>query len=161
MSKRICRPSRPAGGCSPAAGTGGCGGSWADALNPARHHGCERQPQQGREAVMISMDRRRFLQVTGLGSVLAGVALTHPAAADDKPLMLRSRRDIQSLDPGWMVGGMEIDLQYACLGSLAVFKPGESLSWQPSAFVESVEMTDDKAIAFKLKPGIKWSGGFG
>lgn len=110
---------------------------------------------------MISMDRRHFLQVTGLGSVLAGVALTRPAAADDKPLMLRSRRDIQVLDPGWMVGGMEIDLQYACLASLAVFKPGEALSWQPSAFVESAEMTDERSIAFKLKSGIVWSGGFG
>ena len=64
---------------------------------------------------MIAINRRRFLEVTGIGSVLAGVAPWRPAAADSKPLSLRSRRDIAVLDPGWMVGGMEIDLQYACL----------------------------------------------
>ena len=110
---------------------------------------------------MIAINRRRFLEVTALGSVLAGIAPWRPAAADSKPLTLRSRRDIAVLDPGWMVGGMEIDLQYACLGSLAVYVPGDPLSWRPSAFVESVAMTDDKSIAFKLKPGILWSDGFG
>ena len=102
---------------------------------------------------MIAINRRRFLEVTALGSVLAGIAPWRPAAADSKPLSLRSRRDIAVLDPGWMVGGMEIDLQYACLGSLAVYVPGDPLSWRPSAFVESVGMTDDKSIAFKLKHG--------
>ena len=110
---------------------------------------------------MIDLNRRRFLQVTGLGSVLAGLMPVRLASADGKPLYLRSRRDIAILDPGWMIGGTEIDLQYACLGSLAVFVPGEPLSWRPSAFVESVKITDDTSIEFKLKSGIKWSGDFG
>ena len=53
---------------------------------------------------MIAINRRRFLEVTGIGSVLAGIAPWRPAAADGKPLSLRSRRDIAVLDPGWMVG---------------------------------------------------------
>lgn len=83
------------------------------------------------------------------------------AAADGKILKLRSRRDIQVLDPGWMIGDTEIDLQYACLGSLAVYQPGEALSWRPSPFVTRIEQPDDLRIEFDLKPGIQWSGGFG
>ena len=46
---------------------------------------------------MIAINRRRFLEVTALGSVLAGIAPWRPAAADSKPLTLRSRRDIAVL----------------------------------------------------------------
>ena len=60
-----------------------------------------------------------------------------------------------------MIGGTEIDAQYACLGSLAIYEPGETLKWQPSPFVVKVEQVDDLHIAFELKPGIKWSGNFG
>jgi len=109
---------------------------------------------------MSNLDRRRFLQLTGLGAVLAGIA-SRRVGAQGQRLKIRSRRDIQVLDPGWMIGGLEIDLQYACLGSLAVFVPGEPLSWRPSAFVEKVDIADDKSIIFALKPGIRWSGDFG
>ncbi len=77
-------------------------------------------------------------------------------------LKVRSERDLQVLDPGWMIGGMEIDLQYACLGSLAVYslKDGQ-LGWVPSDFVERIEVVDPKRIEFELKPGILWSDDFG
>jgi len=76
-------------------------------------------------------------------------------------LKIRSYRDIQVLDPAFMLGSVEIEVQYACLASLAVDHPGETLSWKPSAFVQKVEQTDDLHITFELKPGIQWSGGFG
>jgi peptide/nickel transport system substrate-binding protein len=78
-------------------------------------------------------------------------------------LRIRSNRDLQILDPGWMIGGMEIDLQYACLASLAVYslKDGQ-LGWVPSDFVEQVQLSDDaKRVEFTLKQGIQWSGDFG
>jgi hypothetical protein len=57
---------------------------------------------------------------------------------------------------------MEIDLQYACLGSLAVYSlEGGQLGWVPSDFVERVEAVDPKRIEFTLKPGIMWSDDFG
>lgn len=109
----------------------------------------------------FTFTRRRFLQ----GSLILGAATAGARVAwsqGDGILRLRSRRDIQTLDPGWMIGDMEIDLQYACLGSLAVFsRTGGELSWVPSDFVESVEQVDPLHIAFKLRPGIQWSGGFG
>jgi peptide/nickel transport system substrate-binding protein len=77
-------------------------------------------------------------------------------------LRIRSERDLQVLDPGWMIGGMEIDLQYACRGSLAVYSlEGGQLGWVPSDFVERVEAVDPKRIEFTLKPGIMWSDDFG
>jgi peptide/nickel transport system substrate-binding protein len=106
------------------------------------------------------LTRRNFIWSTpGLAALMA----LNPGMvqAKGKTLKIRSMQDIQVLDPGWMIGDTEIDLQYACLGSLAVYQPGEKLSWQPSAFVEHVEQTDDRHIAFTLKKGIRWSGGFG
>ena len=79
-------------------------------------------------------------------------------SADGKVLNIRSNRDIQVLDPASMIGGTEIDLQVACLASLAVFKPGDEIAWQPSDFVESIEQTDPTHIKFVLRPGIMWSG---
>lgn len=82
-------------------------------------------------------------------------------SAEGKVLTIRAQRDIQVLDPGWMIGDTEIDLQYACLGSLVVYQPGDPLTWRPSPFVNKIEQTDDLHIAFELKPGIQWSNGFG
>ena len=104
--------------------------------------------------------RRGFLWAGGLAAAAAGL----PKGAwsqDGGMLKIRAWQDIQVIDPGWMIGGPEIDLQYACLGSLAIYKPGEKLSWRPSPFVTRIEQVDDLHIEFELKPGIMWSGGNG
>jgi peptide/nickel transport system substrate-binding protein len=67
----------------------------------------------------VFLTRRRLMQ--GAGAVAIAVSLPRLARAQaGEVLRIRSERDLQVLDPGWMIGGMEIDLQYACLGSLAV-----------------------------------------
>ncbi len=106
------------------------------------------------------LTRRGFLWAGGLAAAAAGLP-KGSWAQDGSTLKLRSWQDLQVLDPGWMIGGVEIDLQYACLGSLAVYQPGEKLSWRPSAFVNRIEQVDDLHIEFELKPGILWSGGHG
>ena len=109
----------------------------------------------------VFLTRRRLMQ--GAGAVAVAVSLPRLARAQaGEALRIRSERDLQVLDPGWMIGGMEIDLQYACLGSLAVYslKDGQ-LGWVPSDFVERVEAVDPMRIEFTLKPGIMWSGDFG
>jgi peptide/nickel transport system substrate-binding protein len=103
------------------------------------------------------LTRRAFLWAGGAAVAAAGLP-KGSWAQDGKVLKLRALQDLQVLDPGWMIGGIEIDLQYACLGALAVFQPGESLGWRPSAFVTRLEQPDDLHIEFELKPGIKWSG---
>lgn len=68
----------------------------------------------------IPISRRRFVQ----GAAAGAAALSLPRAArsqDGKILRIRAVRDLQILDPGWMIGGLEIDLQYATQGALAVF----------------------------------------
>jgi peptide/nickel transport system substrate-binding protein len=107
-------------------------------------------------------------ELTRRGFIWAGTLLAasmqfpgRALSAGGDTLKLRSLRDIQVLDPAFMIGATEIDIQHACLGSLAIFQPGETLSWRPSPFVEKIEQVDDLHIAFELKPGIQWSGGFG
>jgi peptide/nickel transport system substrate-binding protein len=109
----------------------------------------------------ISLSRRHLMRSALIGAVV--VSLPRLARAQGGGVLrIRSERDLQVLDPGWMIGGMEIDLQYACLGSLTVYslKDGQ-LGWVPSDFVEKVQLTDDaRGIEFVLKPGILWSGDF-
>ncbi len=108
------------------------------------------------------LSRRRFLQGTMAGAAIVSMPRLARAQEAGTPLRMRRERDLQVLDPGWMIGGMEIDLQYACLGALTVYslKDGQ-LGWVPSDFVERVELVDPKRIEFTLKPGILWSGDFG
>jgi peptide/nickel transport system substrate-binding protein len=106
--------------------------------------------------------RRQFLLSTLAASAAAAAAASgRPAwSAEGKVLRIRQRQDIQILDPGWMIGGIEIDSQYMTQGSLAVFSMTDGqLGWVPSDFVESVQQTDPLHIEFKLKPGIKWNAG--
>jgi peptide/nickel transport system substrate-binding protein len=105
--------------------------------------------------------RRNVVKGSGLAALVA--ALPRAAwSAGDGILRVRTDLDPQSLDPGWMIGGLaETTMQHACLGTLAVYEAGETWGWQPSAFVEMIEQTDDLTIRFRLRPGIQWSGGFG
>lgn len=104
-----------------------------------------------------SPTRRTILK--GISAFAGLTAATRVSWSTDKKILrVRSNRDIQVLDPASMIGGTEIDLQIACLASLAVFKPGDEIAWQPSAFVESIEQTDATHIKFVLRPGIMWSG---
>lgn len=110
----------------------------------------------------IPFSRRRMLQGALAGAVVASMPRL-ARAQQGGILKIRADRDLQVLDPGWMIGGLEIDLQYACLPSLAVYslKDG-NLGWVPSDFVERVEVSEDaKRIDFTLKPGFQWSGDFG
>jgi peptide/nickel transport system substrate-binding protein len=75
---------------------------------------------------------------------------------------IRADIDIKVLDPGYMIGGFEIPVAYATLPRLAIpAKTPEGWSWAPAAYVDKLEQTDDTHIAFTLKPGFMWSGGYG
>ena len=104
---------------------------------------------------------RRFLMQMAMA---AGGTAAFPAMSlsqDGKTLRVRSNRDIQTLDPGWMVGSVEIWCQVACLAQLANYVPGDKWDWKPGAIVEDIKQLDDLNIAFKLKPGFQWTGGYG
>lgn len=109
----------------------------------------------------FKLDRRSAMQgAMAAASASAFVdSLISPANADemsDRMLRARSNRDINTVDPGYMVGGFEMIWQFACLPRLASNTPGMEWGWEPSAFVESIEQVDAQTISFALKPGLMW-----
>ncbi len=110
------------------------------------------------------LSRRHLMQATA-GSVAAASfvdGLLDPTSAwaqSDKPLRIRTNRAIVSTDPGYMVGGFEMVLQFACLARLASYTGGDEWGWKPSEFVNSLEQVDAQTISFELKPGIMWYDG--
>ena len=111
----------------------------------------------------FSMTRRKFLGTSaalsaGLGSTVWSVGV---GAQGERVLNARLNRDVQILDPGYMIGGGETVTQTAVLPRLAQIPSGTEWSWGPSAFVKSIGHRDPTHIDFELKPGLMWSDGFG
>lgn len=84
------------------------------------------------------------------------------AMAQERVLRLRFDGDNSILDPGYMVGGTEVESQKQCLPFLTeyVFKDG-TLSWQPTYYVKKVEQRDPTNIDFELEDFLEWTGGHG
>lgn len=115
---------------------------------------------------LFSISRRKFLQGTAaIGAIGAvgpfGAAFSPAHAAGG--LKVRIDKDINSLDPGYMVGGSDIEVQKAVLPILVDYQHDASgqLGWMPSIFVESFVQRDPTHLDFKLKPGLMWTNGFG
>jgi peptide/nickel transport system substrate-binding protein len=111
------------------------------------------------------MNRRELIRTSALASALAalGIRPEQVLAADGGLLKVRMEADIQVLDPGYMIGGAETSIQYACLPRLAVpaMQSDGNWGWVPSDYVESISQDDPTHISFRLKPGMKWSDGLG
>ena len=106
--------------------------------------------------------RRHFLQLAayGGGASLAGVFPGVSWAASKDTLTVRFDREMESLDPGFYVGGHPPnDVNWCVMPSLVHYgiKDGRT-TWVPSPFVESVKVVDPTHIDFTLKPGLMWSG---
>ena len=104
--------------------------------------------------------RRRFLAGT-MAALGTGFVSNRAQAQASRVLNARMYRDIQVLDPGYMIGGSEATTQDAILPRLAVTAAGDNWKWVPTHFVENLGHTDDLHIAFQLKSGLMWSGGHG
>ncbi len=109
----------------------------------------------------FNVNRRKMMQGTAAAASAAAFVdqLMSPARADhsgDRMLRVRSNRDINTVDPGYMVGGFEMIWQFACLPRLAQIAQGDTWSWVPSAFVDSIEQVDAQTISFALTPGHMW-----
>lgn len=108
------------------------------------------------------LSRRRMLQATAASMAAAGFVegLLDPSSAwaqSGRLLRARANRAILSTDPGYMVGGFEMVLQYACLARLARYtSSSDSWDWEPSEFVTSLEQVDPQTITFELRKGIMW-----
>ena len=111
----------------------------------------------------FSRSRRKFISSTTAIAATAASGLTPQilSAAGHKSLNLRLHRDIQILDPGYMIGGAEGTTEKAIMPTLMHVRAGATWKWEPSSAVESLGYTDSTHIAFKLKPGLMWDGGYG
>jgi peptide/nickel transport system substrate-binding protein len=113
----------------------------------------------------MKLDRRSLLASAGaLGAAgIFGLPLfAHEARAQAKKLIVRVDADINILDPGYMIGGVEIEVQKAVLPSLVEFDTKDGVyGYRPSAYVEKFEQRDGTHYDFTLKSGFNWTGGFG
>ena len=105
------------------------------------------------------LNRRQFLQAGALGTM----ALCMPKvvwAGGKKILKVRDYSTIETFDPAVHAG---IPVEVAChaiYNKLISYKPGEEWGWRLEA-AESMEQVDPTHIKFQLRPGIKFTNGFG
>lgn len=98
--------------------------------------------------------------LTALG--LAGLRPTAAAAQEGTLLRLRLDGDNKILDPGYMIGGTEVEAQKQCLPFLAQYsRDGDAFGWQPTAYVTKLELRDPTHLDFELTKGLQWSDGYG
>lgn len=115
---------------------------------------------------LLEINRRRFLATTaaaGAIGVIGPFGAAIPPAWAAGTIKVRIDKDINSLDPGYMVGGSDIEVQKAVLPILVdyTYDAGGQLGWMPSIYVESFVQRDPTHLDFKLKPGFMWTNGFG
>ena len=111
----------------------------------------------------IRQTRRQFLQTAAFAGA-AGLVGTYPGisySAVGDTLTVRFDREMESLDPGYYVGGHPPnDVNWSVMPSLVHYGDTDT-GWTPAPHVESVVVRDAQNIDFTLKPGLMWSGGFG
>jgi peptide/nickel transport system substrate-binding protein len=112
----------------------------------------------------IKLTRRQILA----SSLAAGVAGTFGVAprfanAQDGTLTIRFDGDIASVDPGYMVGGVDIEVQRACMPALVEYSYDSDgqLGWKPTAYVKSITQRDELNIDFELNTGFMWTNHYG
>ena len=113
----------------------------------------------------FKFDRRSFLATSGVigAAGFFGLPLfASEAEAQAKKLIVRVDTDLNILDPAFMIGGSEIEIQKAVLPALVEFDGSDgSYGWRPSAYVETFAQRDETHFDFTLKPGFMWTGGNG
>jgi peptide/nickel transport system substrate-binding protein len=108
------------------------------------------------------VNRRVFLRDTTL-LTLGAAASMYPCAgwsAENDVLHIRTYSDVKSLDPALMFSGSEGLIGNSIYLSLVQFKPGNTWEWELDA-AEYFEQIDATHYAFRLRPGIRFSNGFG
>lgn len=111
----------------------------------------------------LTQNRRSFLQTAAFAGA-AGITGVFPGiswSATGDTLTVRFDREMESLDPGYYVGGHPPNDVNWCLMPALVHASNNDAGWIPSPFVESIEVVDATHIDFTLKKGLKWSGDYG
>ncbi|THB81577.1 MAG: hypothetical protein D3926_01440 [Desulfobacteraceae bacterium] len=110
-----------------------------------------------------SITRRQF--ISGMAAASGCLALSQfkfAYAGNTSVLKVRLKRDLQIIDPGYMIGGQESAAQYALFPRLTELSfSGKTVGWKPSVYMEKIELRDDLHIDFQLKKGFQWTNGYG
>jgi peptide/nickel transport system substrate-binding protein len=95
----------------------------------------------------------------GAAAAAAGPFGTIAARAARDRVVVRTERDIQNLDPAFRIGAIEGNVMRAVYQRLVSFKAG-SLDYVPDAAAQ-IRQVNERLIEFALKPGLKFTGGYG
>ena len=96
-------------------------------------------------------------------AALGATALAYPRigrAQDKSVVRIRVKTDLRSIDPALSYGISDYAVRQAVLNQLILYKPGDKWTWQHDA-VEYIEQVDPTHTAFRLRPGIMWTNGYG
>src|SRR3954468_20553873 len=106
-------------------------------------------------------DRRRFLAGTAASTLAAAAPPAGRAADRPKVLRVRAYSDLAVLDPAYRRTASDDDIVRCLLPALISYKPNtDRWKWELEA-ADEIKQLDDTTIAFRLKPGWQWTGGFG
>ncbi|RUW84813.1 MAG: peptide ABC transporter substrate-binding protein [Mesorhizobium sp.] len=97
----------------------------------------------------------------GGGIIASGMPLTQAIwAAEGKVLNARANADLSKLDPAFVVTDAEVDVMHCIYSKLTRYKSGSDWGWEMEA-AEKIEQVDPTHVRFRLKKGIKFTGGHG
>jgi peptide/nickel transport system substrate-binding protein len=110
------------------------------------------------------LNRRQVLKTLSAATLgIVGSNLVGSKAAfaiEGKTLKIRNDGDIRNLDPATRGGWYDEITMFSIFSGLVRFRAGDEWDWQLDA-AESVDTSNPLAIPFKLKPGMKWTNGYG
>lgn len=117
---------------------------------------------KNKSATKNLIPRRDFLRNTTLLTLGAASGIFPRAgwSVENDELHIRNYSDVKSLDPALMFSGSEGLIGNSIYLSLVQFKPGDTWEWQLDA-AEYFEQIDATHLAFRLRPGIQFTNGFG
>jgi peptide/nickel transport system substrate-binding protein len=111
----------------------------------------------------VNMSRRQFMAAGGamVVSLVALPALPKLSFGGDAGILrVRDYGDVTCLDPGIASNAYDETVNAAVHNKLIAYQPGREWKWQLE-IAESIKQLDPTHIAFKLKPEVTYTGGFG
>ncbi|NMM43350.1 peptide ABC transporter substrate-binding protein [Rhodospirillaceae bacterium KN72] len=106
-------------------------------------------------------DRRAFLKTAGVGFAAAMANPKFAWSAVGDTLRIRMGSDFQVLDPWGIIGALdEVIPRCTTVSLIRMGDIRDGNEWEPYG-AEKIEWLDGKRLAFTLRDGLTWTGGYG